>query len=121
MARSEATKQSRARGLPLGDCFAALAMTTPHVQADRLLVGRLGLLFAQATHSDNCLTPRSCIWRTAVEFATDIPEQNCRRERGQAMTKHELIAALTQRYPQYTTKEMQALVDAVFARMTEAL
>jgi hypothetical protein len=37
MARREATKQSRARGLPLGDCFAALAMTTPHVQADRLL------------------------------------------------------------------------------------
>jgi integration host factor subunit beta len=37
------------------------------------------------------------------------------------MTKHELIAELTQRYPQYTTKEMQALVDTVFASLTEAL
>ena len=37
------------------------------------------------------------------------------------MTKHQLIAELAQRYPQYATREVQALIDTVFASMTEAL
>jgi integration host factor subunit beta len=37
------------------------------------------------------------------------------------MTKHQLIAEIAQRYPQYAKKEVQALVDTFFASMAKAL